>query len=67
MGQSLEQIDSVFRDNKTPWSIVGASKVLASGDLGRIVEKEKVERVENVDVGVVGEKDGDGEGVKEIV
>lgn len=31
MGQSLEQINSVFQENKTPRSIVKATKLSASG------------------------------------
>lgn len=60
MGMSLEQIDVVFRDNKTPWAVVKASKLLASGDLKKIVEKSEEKQVEDV----VG---GDEEKEKDIV
>lgn len=50
MGQSLEQIDQVFRDNRGPWATVRASRVMAKGDMEAIMEFEKgkvgVERVE---------------------
>ncbi|CZT04534.1 related to sugar transporter [Rhynchosporium agropyri] len=49
MGQSLEQIDAVFRDNKTPLAIVRASKLLSKGDVQAIYrEKQDEKRVENV-------------------
>ncbi|KAH7327422.1 putative sugar transporter STL1 [Rhexocercosporidium sp. MPI-PUGE-AT-0058] len=49
MGQSLEQIDAVFRDNRTPLTIVRASKLLAKGDVGAIYrEKQEEKMVENV-------------------
>jgi hypothetical protein len=49
MGQSLEQIDAAFRDNKTPFTIVKASKLLAKGDVQKIFrEKRSEEQVENV-------------------
>lgn len=41
MGQSLEQIDAVFRDNDSPLKIVRASKVMAKGDVEAIMEFEK--------------------------
>ena len=33
MGQSLEQIDAVFRDNKSPLAIVKMSKLLPKSDM----------------------------------
>ncbi|KAL2061202.1 hypothetical protein VTL71DRAFT_7475 [Oculimacula yallundae] len=49
MGQSLEQIDAVFRDNKTPLSIVRASKLMAKGDVEAIIRQKQDEKmVENV-------------------
>ena len=49
MGQSLEQIDAVFRDNSNPLAIVKASKILAKGDLQRIFQDKQAEKqVENV-------------------
>ncbi|EPE33813.1 MFS general substrate transporter [Glarea lozoyensis ATCC 20868] len=49
MGQSLEQIDAVFRDNNNPLAIVAASKILSSGDPKKIYQEKKSEsRVENV-------------------
>ncbi|TVY68797.1 Sugar transporter STL1 [Lachnellula suecica] len=47
MGQSLEQIDVVFRDNKGALAIVRASKLLAAGDVTRIVEKGEEKQIEN--------------------
>lgn len=52
MGQSLEQIDVVFRDNKNPLAIVKASKLLASGDMQKIKEKENKNQIENVEKGL---------------
>lgn len=45
MGQSLEQINAVFRDNKTPRAIVRASVLLSKskGDFGKI-EDGKAQR-----------------------
>lgn len=46
MGQSLEQINSVFRDNQTPRAIVKAAKISAASgiyensDMEKDVEKE---------------------------
>jgi hypothetical protein len=46
MGQTLEQINSVFRDNKTPRAIVKAAKLSAAGgfsensDMDKDTEKE---------------------------
>ncbi|KAL3418168.1 Sugar transporter STL1-like protein 11 [Phlyctema vagabunda] len=40
MGQSLEQIDAVFRDNSSPRAIVKASKLLSKGDVSRILEEK---------------------------
>ncbi|KAF8858610.1 general substrate transporter [Acephala macrosclerotiorum] len=57
MGQSLEQIDVVFRDNSNPWAIVRASKLLATGDLDKIARKREERRVEDVVVG--DEKEGE--------
>ncbi|KUJ19652.1 general substrate transporter [Mollisia scopiformis] len=57
MGQSLEQIDVVFRDNKTPWAVVRASKILAAGDVEKIVGKRDEKLVEDVVVGE--EKEGE--------
>jgi hypothetical protein len=37
MGQSLEQIDAVFRDNSNPLAIVRASKLMAKGDVEQIL------------------------------
>jgi hypothetical protein len=49
MGQSLEQIDAVFRDNRNPLAIVKASKRMAKGDLKAIMqEKQQTKEVENV-------------------
>jgi hypothetical protein len=49
MGQSLEQIDAVFRDNNNPLAIVAASKILSSGDPKKIYqEKQSHHQVENV-------------------
>lgn len=54
MGQSLEQIDAVFRDNRTPLSIVRASKLMAKGDVEAIYrEKQEEKMVENVIAGEV--------------
>jgi hypothetical protein len=53
MGQSLEQIDAVFRDNSNPLAIVKASKLMAKGDLRAIFQEKQTEKqVENV-LGVV--------------
>ncbi|PBP18178.1 MFS general substrate transporter [Diplocarpon rosae] len=41
MGQSLEQIDAVFRDNKTPMAIVRASKLMAKGGVAALDEERK--------------------------
>lgn len=49
MGQSLEQIDVVFRDNKTPMAIVKASKLLATGDLQKIKEKRDEKQIDNIE------------------
>lgn len=50
MGQSLEQIDAVFRDNATPLSIVKASKRMAKGDVQAILEeKAEAKQMEFVD------------------
>ncbi len=58
MGQSLEQIDAVFRDNRTPLSIVRASKLMAKGDVGAIYrEKQEEKMVENVVAGDVEKQD----------
>lgn len=51
MGQSLEQIDVVFRDNKTPMSIVKASKLLSSGDLQKISKKRDEKQIDNIEEG----------------
>ena len=49
MGQSLEQIDAVFRDNSTPLAIVKASKLLAKGDIEAIFQDKQTEKqVEHV-------------------
>jgi hypothetical protein len=49
MGQSLEQIDAVFRDNSTPLAIVKASKLFAKGDVQQIYQEKQTEtHVENV-------------------
>lgn len=49
MGQSLEQIDAVFRDNNNPLAIVKASKLLAKGDMQKIFRDKQAEKqVENV-------------------
>ncbi|KAH6692860.1 general substrate transporter [Leptodontidium sp. 2 PMI_412] len=54
MGQSLEQIDAVFRDNRTPLAIVRASKLMAKGDVGAIYrEKQEEKMVENVVAGEI--------------
>ena len=56
MGQSLEQIDAVFRDNSNPLAIVKASKLMAKGDLQAIFhEKQTENQVENV-AAVVGKE-----------
>jgi hypothetical protein len=48
MGQSLEQVDAVFRDNKNPLAIVAASKLLSSGDPKKTYqEKQSHVQVEN--------------------
>lgn len=57
MGQSLEQIDVVFRDNSNPWAIVRASKLLATGNLDKIANKREEKQVEDVVVG--DEKEGE--------
>lgn len=49
MGQSLEQIDAVFRDNSNPLAIVRASKLMAKGNVKEIYKGKKDEKmVENV-------------------
>jgi hypothetical protein len=49
MGQSLEQIDAVFKDNSNPLAIVKASKLLAKGDIQAIFQDKHAEKqVENV-------------------
>lgn len=49
MGQSLEQIDAVFRDNSNPLAIVRASKLLAKGDMQQIFQGKTAEKqIENV-------------------
>jgi hypothetical protein len=49
MGQSLEQIDTVFRDNSNPLAIVKASKLLATGDMQEIFRnKQEENQVENI-------------------
>ena len=40
MGQSLEQIDAMFRDNKSPLAIVKASKLISKGDKENILSKK---------------------------
>ena len=48
MGQSLEQIDAVFRDNNNPLAIVAASKILSKGDARKIYqEKQSDSQVEH--------------------
>lgn len=50
MGQSLEQIDAVFRDNDSPLKIVRASKMMAKGDVQAIMEEKTIaEKIEFVD------------------
>ncbi|KKY17386.1 putative mfs sugar transporter [Phaeomoniella chlamydospora] len=41
MGQSLEQIDAVFRDHDTPLKIVRASKLMSKGDVQKILYDEE--------------------------
>jgi sugar porter (SP) family MFS transporter len=40
MGQSLEQIDAVFRDNHSPLAIVKASKLISKGDVKEIYREK---------------------------
>lgn len=55
MGQSLEQIDAVFRDNNNPLAIVKASKVMAKGDVEAIMDYQKGKRTEQEVEAVSGE------------
>lgn len=49
MGQSLEQIDAVFRDNHNPLAIVRASKLISKGDVEAIMQEKGAEKqVEDV-------------------
>ncbi|RDW60230.1 hypothetical protein BP5796_11836 [Coleophoma crateriformis] len=58
MGQSLEQIDAVFRDNSTPLAIVRASKLLAKGDVEAIMQ-EKIAQKQVEDVMVPNEREAE--------
>ena len=56
MGQSLEQIDAVFRDNRNPLAIVKASKLMAKGDVQAIFQEKQAEK-QIEDVLATGEKE----------
>ncbi|KFZ23958.1 hypothetical protein V502_01565 [Pseudogymnoascus sp. VKM F-4520 (FW-2644)] len=49
MGQSLEQIDAVFRDNNSPLAIVKASKLLSRGDIQNIISEKNQDITKHVE------------------
>lgn len=51
MGQSLEQINAVFRDNKTPRAIVRASVLLSKskGDFGKIEDGKAEQKAKELE------------------
>jgi hypothetical protein len=49
MGQSLEQIDAVFRDNKSPLAIVKASKLISKGDIQNIISEKNQDSMKHVE------------------
>ena len=49
MGQSLEQIDAVFRDNNSPMAIVKASKLLSQGNIQNILSEKDQDIAKHVE------------------
>ncbi|KFZ02656.1 hypothetical protein V500_00046 [Pseudogymnoascus sp. VKM F-4518 (FW-2643)] len=49
MGQSLEQIDAVFRDNNSPMAIVKASKLLSQGNIQTILSEKDQDIAKHVE------------------
>ena len=49
MGQSLEQINAVFRDNRTPRAIVKASILLSKGDFAEIEKGKAAQKAKEIE------------------
>lgn len=60
MGQSLEQIDACFRDNRTFWGVVKSSKLISQGDVAALQEQKnggELKEVERMSQSDLDEKD----------